>query len=78
MAEAQASFTGQGCLYLTGCTTGTVGTGQLGGTYELISLNENGEGSIEYFDGDPTAERPAVSERQPTAGLSGNGQLGDR
>ena len=69
VAEAQASFTGQGCLYLTGCTTGTVGTGQLGGTFEMISVNENGEGSIEYFDGNPLLNGLLFQNASPPEGF---------
>jgi len=51
--EASASFDGRGCLALAGCTPFNISTGQLGGTQELISINQDGEGGIEYFDGNP-------------------------
>lgn len=51
--EASAAFTGTGCLVPLGCESINFSTGNLGGTQELISLNQNGEGTVEYFDGDP-------------------------
>ncbi len=48
--EVSATFAATGCL-LGACDTASFGTGTLGGTQELISFNQDGEGGIEYFGG---------------------------
>lgn len=69
VAEASASFTGTGCILLAGCTTADVSTGTLGGTFEMISVNQNGEGSIEYFDGNPILNGLLFQNASPPTGL---------
>lgn len=53
VAEAHAEFGVRGCAIGFGCTGRASESFDVGGTYELISFNEDGEGGIEYFDGDP-------------------------
>ncbi len=48
--EVSASFGATGCA-LGACTGKSFGTGTLGGTQELISFNQDGQGGIEYFGG---------------------------
>lgn len=49
--QVSASFAATGCA-VGACTGVSFATGTLGGTQELISFNEDGEGGIEYFGGD--------------------------
>lgn len=46
--EVSAQFEATGCLLGT-CDSSSFNTGTLGGTQELISFNEDGNGGIEYF-----------------------------
>lgn len=48
--EVSASFAATGCA-VGSCATASFGTGTLGGTQELISFNQDGQGGIEYFGG---------------------------
>ena len=48
--EVSASFAATGCV-AGACDGVSFSTGTLGGTQELISFNEDGEGGIEYFGG---------------------------
>ena len=51
--EVSANFAATGCAAGL-CDTASFGTGTLGGTQELISFNEDGQGGIEYFGGSGT------------------------
>ncbi|HEX2138441.1 MAG TPA: hypothetical protein VHG33_01895, partial [Woeseiaceae bacterium] len=49
--EVSAQFAATGCA-VGACDSATFSTGTLGGTQELVSFNEDGEGGIEYFGGE--------------------------
>lgn len=48
--EVSAQFAATGCA-VGNCGTASFNTGTVGGTQELVSFNEDGEGGIEYFGG---------------------------
>jgi hypothetical protein len=63
--EVSAQFAATGCL-LGSCDSASFSTGNLGGTQELISFNEDGEGGIEYFGGSGLLSDLAEAAGAPT------------
>jgi PEP-CTERM motif-containing protein len=51
--EMSANVYAQGCLVPFGCADGTAGL-SVNENIEIISFNEQGQGSVQYFDGDET------------------------
>lgn len=69
VAEAQAGFTGQTCFVGFGCDDANASTGQLGGTFDLVSFNQDGEGGISYFEDDPILNALLFQNAAPPTGL---------
>jgi len=58
--QMSANATAKGCFFGLGCKTGSVGK-SINENIELISFNQDGNGGIEYFDGDPLLNQLLVS-----------------
>ncbi|MFK7913133.1 MAG: PEP-CTERM sorting domain-containing protein [Pseudomonadales bacterium] len=69
VAEAQASIRSTTCFVLLGCENQNAATGPLGGTFDLITINENGEGTIEYFEGNELLNGLLFQNLDPPQGL---------
>lgn len=70
VAEANASFRGTSCGLILGGNCSNISENRsFGGTQEVISFNEDGEGGIEYFDGNRTLNALLNSVADPAQGF---------